>query len=68
MFRYYSCSFKITPAKEKTARAIIFRTFHIPNCFTIEASNGSWYHNSVTTSFVEDDYINMGIFIGQGLC
>lgn len=43
MFRFYSCIFKITPEKRNTARAILFNNYDIVNCFTIEASNGSFY-------------------------
>ena len=43
MFRYYSCIFKISQSKKNTARAILFNYFDIVNCFTIEASNGSFF-------------------------
>lgn len=43
MFRYYSCSFKISYFKEATARAVLLRKLMIPFSYTIEASNGSYY-------------------------
>ncbi len=43
MFRYFSCIFKISPGKKSTARAVIFNNCNIVNCFTIEASNGSYH-------------------------
>jgi len=46
MFRFYSCIFKISPGKKNTSRAIFFTEFEIHNCFTIEASNGSYYSSN----------------------
>lgn len=43
MFRYYSCSFKISEDKKTTARAIFLKNISIPFSFTVEASNGSFY-------------------------
>ena len=43
MFRYYSCTFRISEFKETTARAVLLRKLMIPFSFTIEASNGSYY-------------------------
>ena len=43
MFRYYSCVFKIEDIKKTTARAIFLKYLNIPICYTIEASNGSYY-------------------------
>lgn len=43
MFRYYSCSFKISEYKSTTARAIFFRQINIPLSYTIETSNGFYY-------------------------
>ena len=42
MFRYYSCSFKISKGKERTARASLLRDFRIPYCYTVEASTHSY--------------------------
>lgn len=41
MFRYYSCSFRISSEKKTTARAVLLK--YIPHCYTIEASVGSYY-------------------------
>lgn len=38
IFRYYSCSFKISKGKEGTARAALLREFQIPYVYTVEAS------------------------------
>lgn len=35
MFRYYSCIFKISKGKEKTARAVLLREHGIPFCYTV---------------------------------
>lgn len=43
MFRYHSCSFKVSSGKEATARAVLIRDFAIPFTYTIEASNGFFY-------------------------
>lgn len=34
-FRYYSCIFKVSRAKEKTARAVMLREYYIPYCYTV---------------------------------
>ncbi len=43
LFRYFSCIFRISPGKKTTARAVIQNMCNLTNCFTIEASNGSYY-------------------------
>lgn len=62
MFRYYSCVFKIEEAKKTTARAIFNKLFDIPMCFTIEASNGSYYDTELLKDipFTQDLWILMG--------
>ena len=40
MFRYYACIFRISNSKKATARGVFSND--ILNCFTIEASNGSY--------------------------
>lgn len=42
MFRFNSCIFKISHSKRATARAVFFQHFNISNCYTIEASFGSF--------------------------
>lgn len=44
MFRYYSCSFRISECKVKTARAVFLRRLMIPLSYTVEASNGCFYN------------------------
>lgn len=52
MFRYYSCIFRVNTMKRNTARGVFFKDFGIPNCFTIESSNGSFYgENKLTKEF-----------------
>lgn len=41
VFRYYSCLFRISHWKRTTARAVFLK--HIPHCYTVEASVGSYY-------------------------
>jgi hypothetical protein len=41
MFRYYSCSFRISEDKQATARALISKM--VPFCYTVETSNSSYY-------------------------
>lgn len=69
MFRYYACIFKITAQKRNTARSIIFNQFEIVNCFTIEASNGSYYVHSehATHDFIAEEWVRMGQIIGQDM-
>lgn len=43
MFRYYSCSFKVSECKNTTARAILLRKLEIPLSYTIETSNGFYF-------------------------
>jgi len=35
MFRYYSCSFKVSECKATTARAILLKKLNIPLSYTI---------------------------------
>ena len=45
MFRYYSCMFRVSEWKKGTARSVFSEIYDLVNCFTIETSNGSFYHN-----------------------
>ena len=38
MFRFFSCKFRVTRIKEKTARVVLWKEFNIMNCFTLESS------------------------------
>ena len=69
MFRYYSCVFKIEDIKKTTARAIFLKYFNIPMCYTIEASNGSYYDTELLKDvhFNEEMWIEMGTEIGAGI-
>lgn len=69
MFRYYSCSFKITDEKRNTARAIFLRNLYIPFSFTIEASNGSFYDHQALKDhpFNSHAWVMMGKHIGKAL-
>jgi hypothetical protein len=68
MFRYYSCSFKISKGKEKTARASLLREFRIPYCYTIEASTHSYTSSEGEFLFNSSLYSEMGNKIGASLC
>ena len=69
MFRYYSCTFKISSYKENTARAIFLRRIMIPFSYTIEASNGSYYDYEKLKDFPfgAKSWIQMGGHIGNSL-
>lgn len=64
MFRYYSCSFRISEHKQLTARAMISRL--VPFCYTVEASNSSYYcaENRTIVEFAAADWIKVGREIG----
>ncbi len=49
MFRYYSCSFKLTRDKLTTARAYFIPFFKF--CYTVESSVSSYYSNGKTLPF-----------------
>lgn len=51
MFRYYSCIFKIEEDKKSTARAVFQQMYGIPLCYTVEASNGSYYSTEILKDF-----------------
>ena len=69
MFRYFSCSWRISEGKETTARAVLFRRLNISNCYTMESSNGLYFDRITGDErhFVEKDWIKMGKFVCQGL-
>ena len=69
MFRYYSCLFKISKKKETTSRCVFWKTCDIVNCFTVEASNGSFYtsNNQETVDFNANSWIDMGGHIAKGI-
>jgi hypothetical protein len=69
MFRYYSCIFRISSFKETTARAILLKKLDIPFSYTIEASNGSFYHKDLMKDikFTPKLWIEMGAKIGQAI-
>lgn len=67
MFRYYSCIFRISSEKKKTARAVLLR--QVPHCYTIEASVGSFYSHTEKKDyeFTPTSWQNMGKFLAQGM-
>ena len=69
MFRYWSGIWRVSKAKKATARAVFFQQFNIAHCFTVEASNGSFYcgETKVTTEFEPHHFIKMGWMIGEAL-
>ncbi|KAL4504058.1 hypothetical protein ABPG72_022688 [Tetrahymena utriculariae] len=68
MFRYFSCIFRISQMKKNTARGIFFNNYDIGNCFTVEASNGSYYiGNQKTIDFTINDWLSMGEQIVKGI-
>lgn len=64
MFRYYSCSFRISENKQSTARAFLCR--YVPYCYTVESSNSSYYcsDTKMNIDFTENDWITVGREIG----
>lgn len=69
MFRYYSCTFRVTPGKKTTARVVFNQACDIVSCYTIEASNGGYISEdgNKQTDFSEQLWIQMGQFIGIGI-
>ena len=69
MFRYYSCSFKISECKVTTARAVLLKKLMIPLSYTIEASNGSYYDHELLKDipFTDSSWVKMGRDIGVAL-
>ena len=52
MFRFFSCKFRVTPAKIKTARVVLWKEFNIMNCYTLESSfQGYFNHDRITYDF-----------------
>lgn len=64
MFRYYSCSFRISEHKLSTARAMISR--FVPFCYTVETSNSAYYCADTRNiiDFTHYDWITIGKEIG----
>ena len=69
MFRYYSCSFKISESKRKTARAVFLRKLMIPFSYTVEASISSHYNyeSLKDVGFTTASWIEMGKIVGSTL-
>lgn len=44
MFRYYGCIFRVSEEKKATARGVF--NDDILHCFTVEASNGSYFNEN----------------------
>jgi len=67
MFRYYSCSFRISSEKRTTARAVLLK--HIPHCYTIEASIGFYYSLSQKkdNEFTPVIWQQMGKYINESI-
>ena len=61
MFRFFSCKFRISKSKEKTARVVLWREFNIMNCFTLEASfQGFFGAERETKDFMEQHFVKIG--------
>ena len=68
MFRYFSCKFRITYPKEKTARVVIWRENNITNCYTLEASfQGYFNHARITRDFEASHFLKVGSMLGNSL-
>ena len=69
MFRYYSCSFKVSEDKQSTARAVIFKQYNIPFTYTIEASKSSYYCRDELrdVKFDDEKWLMMGESIAEAL-
>lgn len=69
MFRYYSCSFKVSECKNTTARAILLRKLDIPLSYTIETSNGFYfdYENLKDIPYTANKWRLMGEKVGYAL-
>ena len=69
LFRYYSCSFKVSEGKASTARAVLLRNYGIPFVYTIEASNGSYYNQEEKgkTDFTVEKWEGVGGKICEAL-
>lgn len=67
MFRYYSCMFRIATFKRATARAVLLK--NIPHCYTVEASNGSYYspEDKKDIDFTPEIFQSMGQIIADSL-
>ncbi len=66
-FRYYSCIFKISREKAKTARAVMLREFGIPYCYTVEASAYCYNGQFGDLPFVSQTYVEAGKRICEGV-
>lgn len=68
MFRYYSCIFRIADIKRSTARGVFSELYDLANCFTMETSNGSYYHETKTYDFTPQHWKEIGNLLGNSLC
>jgi cytosolic carboxypeptidase protein 2/3 len=67
MFRFYSCKFRIQRSKLKAARVVLWREFHIMNCFTLEASfHGYINQDRQTVELTTSMFERMGQVLGEG--
>lgn len=48
---------------------MIFNMYEIPNCFTIETSNGSYYNSSTqeTVEFTFKEWLDFGVILGYSI-
>ncbi len=69
MFRYYSCSFKVSECKNTTARAVLMKRLNVPLSYTIEASNGFYfdYEKLKDVAYTDGKWKQMGEKVGEAL-
>jgi len=69
MFRYWSGIWRVSKNKRSTSRAVFYALYSIAHCFTVEASNGSFFcgDTKTTTDFEPHHWIQMGYYIGEAL-
>lgn len=65
-FRYFSCIFRISKQKETTGRAIMFREFGVPYCYTVESSAYSYFSSRGEVPFSAELYQRSGSCIAEG--
>ena len=63
MFRYYSSIFRVSRHKKSTARGVFCDKYDLINCFTVEASNGSYYYDNITNDFKSEEWIKMVLYL-----
>ena len=69
MFRFQSCLFRVSKPKYGTSRAVFSMYYNISNCYTLEASFGSFINSQrETLNFTDETFQELGNNVGKSIC